>query len=333
VRVLVIGGTRFIGRFTVERLAADGHDVTVFHRGETEPREWEKIHHLHGDRANLALFAGDIAGFAPEVVLDMVPLREVDAQNVIDVVGSTPQRLVAVSSQDVYRAYSVVRGKDDDEPQSVPIPEDGELRRERFPYRDDVAEDHPLHHYDKIPVEEHYRSAGIPATILRLPAVYGPHDAQHRTAAYLQRMLDGREVILVSDRLAGWQWTRSYVDDAAAAIALAVTDDRAAGHTFNVGEPDAMSELEWIRAIAAAAGWSGEIRVVPDARLPASLRSALNPTQHLVVDSSRIRATLGYAERIGREEGLARTVAWESAQPHDPIDYAAEDGAITASDL
>jgi hypothetical protein len=53
--------------------------------------------------------------------------------------------------------------------------------------------------------------ADLPVTVLRLPAVYGPGDAQHRLRPYLQRMLDGRPGILLHEGQAAWRWTRGYV--------------------------------------------------------------------------------------------------------------------------
>ncbi|MGZ8785283.1 MAG: NAD-dependent epimerase/dehydratase family protein, partial [Acidimicrobiia bacterium] len=78
-RVLVIGGTRFIGLHTVRALVNAGCDVAVFHRGTTEPTDLPHVQHIHGDRRDLLSFAGDFERFAPDVVLDMVPLDRADA--------------------------------------------------------------------------------------------------------------------------------------------------------------------------------------------------------------------------------------------------------------
>ncbi len=330
-RVLVIGGTRFIGRFAVQQLVQHGCDVAVFHRGETEADGFPDIRHFHGDRAELDSVAGALAGFAPEVVLDMVPMTAQDTDIVVAAASGLVGRVVAISSQDVYRAYDIVRGKDPGPPQALPLTEDAELRRRRFPYRDDVPDEHPLANYDKILVEDRYRSAeGLSATILRLPAVYGPHDGQHRTAQYLRRMLDGRGTILISKDLAGWRWTRAYVENVAAWIVRAVTEAKAAGHTFNLGERDAMTERQWIGAIAHASGWDGEVVQLAEDQLPAALRVGLNPNQHLVVDSFRIRRELGDTDIVEPSDAMERTVEWEAAQPYEPIDYTDEDAVITA---
>ena len=188
--------------------------------------------------------------------------------------------------------------------------------------------------YDKIPVERVlFGDPDIRGTILRLSAVYGP--GSHRLFGYLKRMDDRRPAILLGAGLARWRASRGYVDNVAAAIALAATDDRAAGRVYNVAEPDALPEADWVRAIGEAAGWRGEVIVLPDERLPAHLRQGLNAEQHLVVNTTRIRRELGYAEPVAREEALRQTVAWERAYPPatvppDAFDYAAENAALGA---
>ena len=57
--------------------------------------------------------------------------------------------------------------------------------------------------------------ADLPATVLRLPAVYGPGDTQHRLRAYLRQMDDGRPSIPLPDGQADWRWTRGYVENVA----------------------------------------------------------------------------------------------------------------------
>jgi len=73
---------------------------------------------------------------------------------------------------------------------------------------------------------------------------------------------------------------------------------------FNVGETEALTELEWVTAIGNAAGWSG--RVVADSTVSPSL--AAEWSVPLVTDTRKIRELLGYAECVGRAEGLRRTI-------------------------
>jgi uncharacterized protein YbjT (DUF2867 family) len=57
-------------------------------------------------------------------------------------------------------------------------------------------------------------------------------------------MDDGRSAILLEKGMASWRWTHGYVEDVAAAVALAVMDERAAGRTYNVGEADPLPWTE-----------------------------------------------------------------------------------------
>ncbi|HKC63108.1 MAG TPA: hypothetical protein VKB86_05695, partial [Pyrinomonadaceae bacterium] len=150
---------------------------------------------------------------------------------------------------------------------------------------------------------------------------------------YLKRMDDRRPAILLEEEQSRWRWTRGYVENVADAIALAVTDDRAMNRIYNVGEAEALTELDWIHAIGHAAGWDGEIVVLPKDALPAHMTSNADYAHHLFTDTSRIRAELGFDERISHQEALHKTIDWERANPPAEIfpaetEYAAEDAIL-----
>jgi nucleoside-diphosphate-sugar epimerase len=271
----------------------------------------------------------------------MIPMAERDAKDLVHTFRDVAQRVVAVTSQDVYRAYGKLIGLEPGPADPIPLTEDAPLRTRLFPYRGEHprASDDPrrwLDDYEKILVERQVMSdPRLPGTILRLPMVYGPNDRQRRVLEYLKRMDDGRPGIILGADMAGWRWTRGYVENVAAAIAQAVVRDAAAGCIYNVGETSALTTLEWVQAIANVAGWTGRVTVVPDDRLPVHLRSDINAEHHMVVDTSRIRRDLGYEEVVSQSEALQRTVAWERANPPrttDPsqFDYEAEDAVLHA---
>ncbi len=330
-RVLVIGGTGFIGPAVVRRLAQLGHDLTVFHRGQTEVDLPPEVAHIHGDRQHLAQFADDFTRLAPDVVLDMAPMTEKDAQAVMAAFAGVARRAVAISSHDVYLAYGRFHLSEPGPPEPTPYAEDAPVREKLYLYR---GTGRGLDDYEKILVERAVMSqADLPGTVLRLPMVYGERDPQHRLFLELKRMDDGRLAILLEEGVAHWRWTRGYVENVAAAIALAVSDGRAAGRVYNVGEPDAPTYADWLRAVGRAAGWQGDVIVVPDGRLPAKLRPPSGDyTQHLVADTTRIREELGYEEPVPQAEALRRAIEWERA--HGPegspelFDYDAEDAVL-----
>jgi nucleoside-diphosphate-sugar epimerase len=334
-RVLIIGGTRFIGPFVVRRLQAMGHAATLFHRGQTPADDSTGASEILGDRRDLDAFAAAFHQAAPDVVLDMIPITPQDARDVVRVFSGIAKRLVVLSSLDVYRAYGRMIGIERGRLEPVPLGETARLRGVRFPYRAQLEPGDRLYDYDKILVEETAMGQlDCPATILRLPMVYGPGDYQHRLRPYLERMDDGRREILLDAGTAAWRCSRSYVENVAGPVALAVTEPRAAGRTYNVAEPVALSEAEWVAAIGTAAGWTGRIIVLPVDDIPAHLAPQVDTRQALIADAGRIHRELGFRETVDRETALRRTVAWERAHPTpgakiEKVDYAAEDAAIS----
>ena len=325
-RILVIGGTNFMGPLVVRSLSAQGHEITVFHRGQTQTALPQGVREILGDRRPIANSAAELQRLAPEVVLDMIPAIEPDAREVMNVFAGVARRVVAISSQDAYRAFGRVNGKEYGPIDAVPITEDSPLRENLYPYRGETprAQDDPRRwqdDYDKILVERVVMSdPELPGTVLRLPMVYGPGDYQHRLFNFLKHMDDNRPAILMDEGEARWRWTHGYVENVAEAIALAVTDTRAAGCIYNVGEPFTFTMAGWADKIGQAAGWQGRVVLVPRGRLPEPLRWGINAKQDIVVDSSRIRRELGYEERVNLDEALKRTIAWERSNPPNEID-------------
>jgi len=326
-RVLIIGGTGFMGPHVVANLHRLGHQVVVCNRGQTEVALPVAVERLRltsaslNDRAGFEDLAEDFKRFAPDVVVDMIAVTKRAAQATMQTFRGIAGRVVAVSSQDVYRAYGWVQGTEPGPPDPVPLTEMSALRERLYPYRGEKprALDDPyrwMDDYDKILVERVVLGdPEILGTALRLPMIYGPRDRQQRITNYLQQMDAGKREIRLPESEARWRWTRGYVEDMAHAVALAVIDEGAANQVYNVGEPETLSTEAWVRAIAQAAGWEGEVVVIQDKALPAGSQTGMDTRQDLVTDSSRIRHELGYAELIPRDEALQRTVAWERAKP------------------
>ena len=329
-RVLVIGGTRFIGPHVVQRLVDDGHEVTVFNRGRTEQTKLpETVRRINGDRGCLADFTDEFRRLSPEVVVDMVPMNERDGRLLVSVFRGLARRVVALSSIDVYRAYDIVRGLAPGPADRVPLTEDSPLRQRFYPYEREGTEE-----YEKILVEKAVMDEpDLPATVLRLPAVYGPGDFQHRMYRFVKRMADERPEILLGEGYARWRFTHGYVEDVAVAVALAATNDPTTSRVYNVGEADAPTWAERLFDLGDAFGWSGDLITAPEADLPEHLKTNLNPEQHWVADTSRIRQELRYEETVPKDQALRRTISWELTHPPEQIDpeqfdYAAEDAVL-----
>lgn len=333
--VLAIGATGFIGPHLVGSLVEDGHDVTVFHRGATQATLPPSVAQLHGDRNALADHQGALARLAPDVVIDLIPYTEAQAREAVHLLEGLTGRLVAVSSSDVYRNYDGWRGLSDHEPDPVPLDETAPLRETRYPYRgyEDIDFAYAAD-YDKILVERALMgSEALSGTVLRLPAVYGPGDAQHRLGPHLRRMDDGRPAILMDETQARWRWTHGYVENVAAAIAQAATDGRAADRVFNVGEAATPSAAGRVESLGRLIGWTGDVVRLASDRLPDHLQTPFDWRYELATDTSRLYEELDFVPPVSPRTALNRTVAWERANRSSGKDslsahYQAESDAL-----
>jgi len=333
-KILIIGGTRFIGPHIISQLIDRGHDVTLFNRGQTKSSLPDNINIIKGDRNNLPDFTSDIKKARPDIIVDMMLLNETQARQLVEVTTGIATRLIIISSCDVYYQYDILRGASTDPVINERITEKSKLREKYYPYRDMTSgPDHIYYDYDKILAERVVMSAeNISGTVLRFPMVYGPRDYQYRFYDYIKRMNDKRPAIILENGQDQNRITRGYVADVAGSVVNAVENNNAIGKIYNVGETDAISESEWIGKIAAIMEWKGKIISVPKDDLPENMKEDARYDQNLDIDTSPIRTELGYAERCDRREALRQTIAWQLANPQQDnrlrFDYTAEDKII-----
>lgn len=302
-KVLILGGTGFIGRHLTKNLLEAGHEVAVFHRGKRRVRFPRRVRHIRGNRSRLAESARSFEAFGPDVVVDLIAFTEADAESAVEIFGNQIDHFVCASSMDVYRAYGAFLRLEVSKPGGRVLSEDSPLRTKLFPYRAFAKNKKDLlFGYEKILVERTLRgSTALPATILRLPQVFGPYDHQQRLRDYLKRMDAGKEIV-ISAAKARWRWTRGYVEDIAAGLALAVAHPNATGPIYNIGQKRAESEGDWIRRIGVAAGWNGQLTIVPEEESVGRGSHGSDWTYDLAGDTSRIRRELGYRKRSHRQK-------------------------------
>ena len=316
-RILVIGGSRFIGPRVVKRLHQQNHEIAVFNRGKTPVDFPDNILPIRGDRNNLQEYSKTLLKFNPEVVIDMIPLNKQQAELVRDVFSGVVEKIVTISSMDVYKAYGVLTGKEQGDIQKGILNEQSPLRTTLYPYRNsNTDEKHIYYHYEKILTEKVYQQCSeFFTTVLRLPIVYGPGDGQHRLYEFLKRMDDNRPAIILDAPYAAWRCTRGYVEDIGFAVSLAAEEKTSSNQIYNVGENEFLSTSQWIEKISEQTGWKGKIIIKPPRCLPPQLTVDMNSKQHLTVSSSRIRERLGYKETVTRGQALADTIEWERRNP------------------
>ena len=100
--VLIIGGTRYMGRIVVQRLLERGDKVTIFSRGTTQPEWWHQIEHIQGDREDRADFAAKLKGKSFDAVIDTQAYRKEDVESAIGAFDGNVGHYVIVSTGSVY---------------------------------------------------------------------------------------------------------------------------------------------------------------------------------------------------------------------------------------
>jgi nucleoside-diphosphate-sugar epimerase len=320
-RVIVLGGTRFIGRAIVEDLAAAGHQLLLVHRGVLEPDGMPAVQHLHADRADLPSHRSGLADFQPDAAIDCRALTRQDAETALAALPAGI-RLLVISSMDVYRAFGALNKDRETDP--VPIDEESPVRPERHPYRGQMP---GMDDYDKLDVEDVYLPRG--GTSLRLPMVYGEHDYQRREEFILRRVRAGRDRIPFGAGM--WLACRGYVRDIARAARIALESGAVAGEVFNLCEDQTYSMRMWSQMILEAAGSSAELVRVPDSELPEDLKPTGTMTQHIAASAGKARAMLGWTTS-DPTESLRTTVRWHLENPpgEPDLDFSADDRALAS---
>lgn len=181
-KILVLGGTKFLGRAAVEAALERGHEVTLFTRGETNPELFREAERLRGDRtADLSA----LDGREWDVVIDTSGYLPADVRRSVDALRDSVGRYLFVSSVSVYADMS--RGPDEDSARG----ELGDMPEDRM--LDDYGNYGPL----KAICEDVVREAlGDRALIVRPGLIVGPHDPTGRFTYWPHRIARGGEVLV-----------------------------------------------------------------------------------------------------------------------------------------
>lgn len=318
--IAIIGGTGFLGTAVAARLIARGVEPLVIARGRHPVALPAAARFAAADRMDRAAVAALLREHRVTAAIDIFALSLRNTQPVLDAVADTGIRYVLVSSTDVYSNYEGLLKKGSPPIRAEPATEDSPLRQMRYPYRSNArrpqgVDDDLFEDYDKIPIEDAARAdARFPATIVRLPMIFGPGDKQHRFGWAIANAVPGKPFTLDA-RAARWLNSYAYIDDAADGLALAATHPAAAGRTYNVAQPFVRSIRQWAETLVPlVAPRAHIIEVGPGANGVMADRAEASDLRYpLTLDSTRIRAELGYAEIVPEADALARTIRWEQS--------------------
>ncbi|HWL90416.1 MAG TPA: NAD-dependent epimerase/dehydratase family protein [Actinomycetota bacterium] len=179
-KILTIGGTRFFGRAFVEEAAGRGHEVSVFHRGESEPGDLPEVVHLHGDRkAGLEI----LAERSWDAVLDTCAFVPREVRELAQAIGDRVGHYTLVSSLSVHPEDLPVGATEDTPPHQPPYPDTEAVTDETYG---------PLKVACEVEAAEVFAERLL---VIRPGYIVGPHDPTDRFTYWVRRAAGGGEML------------------------------------------------------------------------------------------------------------------------------------------
>ncbi len=241
-KLLLLGGPRFLGRALADSALAAGHELTFFNRGQTSPELYPEVEKLHGDRAgDLGILSGrewdaviDTSGYLPDVVRRSAETLARSAHYCF------------VSSISVYADFS------------VPVEEESPLAQLGEHPADEVTSESygPLKALCEQAVREVF---GEHALVVRPGLIVGPHDPTGRFTYWPHRFGRGGEVLAPAPP----ERQTQVVDVRDLAAWVVNLCERGVGETFNATHPG-FTWLELLETCREVAGTDSTITWLPD---------------------------------------------------------------------
>ncbi len=306
--VLITGGAGFIGSHLVERLAPKNR-VRVL---DTLRRDALRPAGLH-DRANVELVVGDVmdreavlrAVEGTDVIVHMASIAGVDTvlQHPVDTmriamlgtmnlleaahVGGKCRRFVDFSTSEVFGRYAYHVTEFD----ATTLGAVGEARWTYAVAK--LATEHLAMNYHK----QH----GLPATSIRPFNIYGPRQVgEGAVHHFIVRALQGEPLHIHNDGAQIRAWC--YIDDIVDAVIRVLSDERAVGHAFNIGNPrSTLTTYNLAREIVRLSSSSSPIEFIEWNHADVGLR---------VPAVEKAAKLLDWHAKVDLEEGLLRTIYW-----------------------
>jgi nucleoside-diphosphate-sugar epimerase len=306
-RALVLGGSTFVGRRLVERLAGRGDDVAVLNRGRTPSQLPDGVRRFVADRTDVASMRSALEGVEWDAVFDVSGFVMVAGGSPIDellaLFDGRTGAYVFVSSVMAYAPTPLMPWTEDQPVRAEPATTYGGFK---------VYAEHAIR-------DRHART-GFPGCVARPAAIYGPANNIHdmETAMFL-RLRRGLPILLPHGGLVTVSY--GHVDDLCAQL-VAMAGAPVAGEVVNA-TGQAITTAGYIAELARIVGVEADVRAVPDSAL-AGLREKFDPPlwshlfdarHHGVLSLDKI-GRLGLPAERGFAAGHRETYEWFLSSPH-----------------
>lgn len=206
-RVLIMGGTRFIGVYLTKLLVAQGHEVVLFNRGN-QPAPVANVRQIRGDRRDLAQLKAALAQETFDAIFDNNGRALKDTQPLVELFKGQLQHFVYVSSAGVYQ------------------------KSDQMPHREGDSLDPKSRHWGKAETETYLQEQGVPFTSIRPVYIYGPRNYNDLETWFFDRIVRDRPLPIPGNGLHLTQL--GHVQDLARAMTAVLGNQAAVGQIYNI---------------------------------------------------------------------------------------------------
>lgn len=226
-RILIMGGTRFIGVYLTKLLVQQGHEVVLFNRGN-KPAPIDGIQQIHGDRSNAEELKAKLNGQYFEAIFDNNGRELSDTRPLVEAFWGRLEHFIYMSSAGVY------------------------LKSDQMPHVEGDAIDPKSRHKGKHDTEAYLTEHDLPFTAIRPTYIYGPQNYNDLEAWFFDRIVRDRPIPIPGNGLHFTQF--GHVQDLAQAMTHVLGNAKAQGQIYNVSGDRYVTFDGLARACAQAAG-------------------------------------------------------------------------------
>ncbi|MDJ0617559.1 MAG: NAD-dependent epimerase/dehydratase family protein [Calothrix sp. MO_192.B10] len=235
-RILIMGGTRFIGVYLTQMLLEQGHEVVLFNRGN-RPAPVPTVGTIIGDRTDASQLKEKLSTENFDIIFDNNGRKLTDTQPLAEIFQNQVQQFIYMSSAGVY------------------------LKSDQMPHVEGDAIDPKSRHLGKHETETYLMQGGLPFTSIRPTYIYGPGNYNDLEAWFFDRIVRNRPIPIPGNGLHITQL--GHVKDLAKAMSQVVGNSKAVGQVYNISGDRFVTFDGLARACAVAAGKSpDDIKIV-----------------------------------------------------------------------
>ncbi len=277
-RILIMGGTRFIGVSLTKILVSQGHEVVLFNRGN-KPVPVEGIEQIKGDRKDISQLEENLSSEDFDAVFDNNGRELSDTQPLVEIFKDKIKHFIYVSSAGVY------------------------LKTEQMPHYEGDAVDPKSRHKGKHETEAYLSNAGISWTSIRPTYIYGPGNYNDLEAWFFDRIVRDKPILIPGDGTAMTQL--GHVDDLAGAMAAVLGNDKAKGQIYNVSGDRFVTFTGLAQLCAEAAQKTAQIVYYDPKQFDFGKRKAFPMrVQHFFADIHKAQDELNWKPKFDLLSGL-----------------------------